>query len=197
MPGNNCKGTVHYWAGRYGRLGHLYSPGDHARNPVAWLPYALDNGAFPCWTKGKPFDDEAFRRHVAHYAAQPQRPMWVLVPDVVTDRDATLRSWDRWLPELTATGLPLAFAVQDGMRFRDVPDEAAVVFLGGSTDWKRQAIRPWCARFRRVHVGRINTGRWLWECHDAGAESCDGTGWFRGDKKQLDGLRQYLEGVRP
>lgn len=28
--------------------------------------------------------------------------------------------------------------------------------------------------------------------HDAGAESCDGTGWFRGDQKQLSGLRRYL-----
>jgi hypothetical protein len=29
--------------------------------------------------------------------------------------------------------------------------------------------------------------------HECGAESCDGTGWFRGDKRQLDGLIQYLE----
>ena len=31
------------------------------------------------------------------------------------------------------------------------------------------------------------------KAHDAGAESCDGTGWFRGDRKQLDGLEKYLD----
>jgi hypothetical protein len=28
--------------------------------------------------------------------------------------------------------------------------------------------------------------------HEAGAESCDGTGWFRGDQDQLAGLERYL-----
>jgi len=53
------------------------------------------------------------------------------------------------------------------------------------------------AAFPRVHVGRINGEKGLWECHEAGAESCDGTGWFRGGNtegnKQLQMLLRYLE----
>lgn len=47
--------------------------------------------------------------------------------------------------------------------------------------------------FPRIHVGRVNTERMLWMAHEAGAESCDGTGWFRGDKAQLAGLMRYLD----
>ena len=191
MPANNCKGVVHYWAGCYGGLGHLYSPGDR-RTPVGWLPYALDNGAFSCWTDGRPFDEDAFRDHVRFYVRQSIRPLWLAVPDVVADRGATLENWKRWAPLLAWTGLPLAFVAQDGMTFDDVPPDADVVFIGGTTDWKRAAIAPWCKRFPRVHVGRINTERWLDYCAEAGAESCDGTGWFRGDKDQLAGLESFL-----
>ena len=36
-----------------------------------------------------------------------------------------------------------------------------------------------------MHVGRVNTERRLWQCARLGAESCDGTGFFRGDPVQL------------
>jgi hypothetical protein len=192
MPANNGKGIVHYWAGKYpGLLGHLYSP-DGFRGPYPWLPFALDNGAFPAYTKGVPWNEEAYRKLLARVAAQQQAPLWILAPDVVADRDATLRSWERWAPELRTFGWPLAFAVQDGMTVGDVPD-ADVIFVGGSTEWKRETMAMWGANFARVHVGRINTEKWLWRCVEIGAESCDGTGWFRGDKAQLAGLASFLE----
>lgn len=192
MPSNNSAALIHHLAGRYpGKLGHLYSPGGE-RGPYPWLPYALDNGAYSAFTDGTPFDRQAWEQLLvwASFAAQP--PTWCLVPDVVGDRDATLRAWDTYAPSVRAHGWPLAFAAQDGMRFDDVPPDAAVVFLGGGTEWKRQAIGPWCARFPRVHVGRINTYRWLCICQAAGAESVDGTGWMRGDQDQLRGLIQWL-----
>lgn len=191
MPANNCSGIVHYWAGRYGGLGHLYSPGDR-RRPVKWLPLALDNGAFPAFTRGVAWDAAAFRSHLAYYTGFPIKPLWVVVPDVVGNREDTLSRWNEWEPELLATGVPLAFAAQDGMSPSDVPRTASVVFIGGSTDWKREAIGPWCAAFPRVHVGRINTIKWLRVCQDAGAESCDGTGWFRGDQVQFAGLERFI-----
>lgn len=43
-----------------------------------------------------------------------------------------------------------------------------------------------------MHIGRINTERWLWFAHRCGAESVDGTGFFRGDENQLKGLHRYL-----
>jgi hypothetical protein len=118
--------------------------------------------------------------------------MWVVVPDWVADRDETLRLWDKHAPALINYGMSLAFVAQDGMTVDDVPKEADVLFIGGSTEWKWRHLEMWTSHFKRVHVGRVNTYRLLWLAHEAGAESCDGTGWFRGDRKQLAGLVNYL-----
>lgn len=194
MVSNNGKNVVHYWAGKYeqaGLLGHLYSPAGF-RGPFPWLPYAMDNGAYPAFSNGVPWEEDAFLLHCERAFAARIQPMWVVVPDVVGDAAATLAKWPVWAEKLRKYGWPLAFAAQDGMSPSDIPTDAEVVFLGGSTEWKRSAIPVWCAAFPRVHVGRINTEKWLWVCQEAGAESCDGTGWFRGDPKQLAGLENYL-----
>ena len=193
MPSNNGKYLVHYWQGKWGGLGHLYSV-DGKRGPFDHLPYALDNGRYPAFTSGKSWDETKYLELLMHYKNSEQQPLWALVPDVVTDPVGTLQEWDKWLPIVRDTfGFTPAFAVQDGHTPEDVPKEAKVIFIGGSTQWKRDNIRLFCDSFPRVHVGRINTYKWLVYCDECGAESCDGTGWFRGDKKQLDGLRQYLE----
>ena len=111
----------------------------------------------------------------------------------VTRKDDWCGEWDQWAPRLQKDGWALAMAVQDDMKPEDVPGEAEVVFVGGTTLWKRRTIHMWCEEFSRVHVGRINTEKWLWACHRAGAESTDGTGWFRGSARQLNGLKRYLE----
>ena len=87
----------------------------------------------------------------------------------------------------------VVFAVQDGMTVDDVPSNADVIFVGGTTEWKWQTVAMWCKAFQRVHVGRVNEYKRLWMCHDAGAESCDGSGWTRGDQRQFRGLLAYLE----
>jgi hypothetical protein len=191
---NYCGAEIGYLAARYpGALGHLYSPGQQC-GPWKFLPYALDNGAFPAFLRGKPFDVGAWRELLAWARVCGQRPTWALVPDVVGDATATLRAWDAYAAETATLGVPLAFAAQDGHEPSDVPDGAEVVFIGGSTEWKRAAITPWCRVFPRVHVGRINTYRWLRVCEAAGAESVDGTGWKRGgrDSAQWKGLLQWL-----
>ena len=197
MPANNSSMHLGWLAGRYpGRIGWLLSPGGW-RTPHRWMPYALDNGAFPAWSRGEPWSAESFLESVRVVAGQVgmrelHAPRWVLVPDVVADREATLERWAEWAPQLRPFGWPLAFAVQDGMTAADVPEDADVVFVGGTTDWKWRTVLDWCSTCPRVHVGRVNGYRGLWDCHDAGAESCDGTGWFRGDQNQLAGLEQYL-----
>ncbi len=174
-----------------GQLGHLYSPGAQ-RRPHTWLPYALDNGAFPAFTNERPWDETAWLALLDWAEACGQPPLWALVPDVVADPVATLAAWEKYAPIIKQHGWPAAFAVQDGHTPADVPAGADVIFIGGSTDWKRANIATFCAAFPRVHVGRINTRKWLDYCVGLGVESCDGTGWFRGDRKQLQGLYDYL-----
>ena len=193
MPADNTGIRVGYLAGRFpGKVGHLHSPrpGRSPAGPFEFLPYALDNGAFAA---GDKWDESLWIKMLDWARMNAQQPIWALVPDVVGDRIGTLRKWDTYAPRAARYGWPLAFAVQDGMLPGDVPPDAQVVFVGGSTEWKWRNAAMWCKVFRRVHIGRVNTYRRLWECHNAGAESCDGTGWFRGWHGDPQGLLRYLE----
>lgn len=198
MPSNNTGSVIRELAGKYPeQLGHLIGP-----EPGAWrtpfLPYALDNGAFGAWKAGDRFRQVPWigllDKAAEHAAAGGAPPRWILVPDVVANREETLAKWRGWHLTLRRwyPGWALAFAVQDGMTVEDVPADADVVFIGGTTLWKRRNIGRFSARFPRVHVGRINSYKWLWVCAELGVESCDGTGWLRGDQDQLDGLRRFL-----
>jgi len=191
MPSNNTGFEAGYFAGKYlGRIGHLHNV-DKLMQPRPNVPWALDNGVFGAHQKGSTWSEEPLYQYLDAYGQLA--PEWVVVPDWVGDRDETLRRWDKHYNALSSFGVPLAFAAQDGMTPADVPTEASILFVGGTTSWKWRNLRMWTEAFPRVHVGRVNTYRLLWMAHDAGAESCDGTGWFRGDRKQLAGLDQYLQ----
>jgi hypothetical protein len=174
-----------------GHVGHLLSPGGW-RRPDPAFPYAIDNGAFAAWTAGRPFDADAFLGLLARVKREPVQPEWVAVPDVVMDRGATLSMWQHWAPVVADLGVPLAFVVQDGMKAVDVPTEAQMVFVGGSTPWKWLTLPMWCEQGRRVHVGRVNTAKRLRQCARLGVESCDGTGYFKGNRRQLDAAWYFL-----
>lgn len=193
MPSNNSGIQVGYLAGKYpNRLGWLLSPDAGWKNPPAWMPYALDNGAFAAWSNKREWDEHRFV-DLLDRAKLTAMPLWVAVPDVVADAKSTIAKWHEWVPRINEISrFVLAFVVQDGMTVADVPLDAQVIFVGGTTEWKWRHLRMWTKHFNRVHVGRVNSERLLWMAHDAGAESCDGTGWFRGDQKQVAGLERYL-----
>ncbi len=177
-----------------GLLGHLFSPGQQ-RGPWPEMPYALDNGAWGAFKNGEEWDPVGHLELLMWAKNSGQAPSWALVPDVVGDREGTIAKWHHKHAAVASFGWPLAFAVQDGMTPADVPREAAVVFVGGGTEWKWATVSMWCREFPRVHVGRVNTYRWLRVCEAAGAESIDGTGWFRANENQREGLEQWLQEV--
>ncbi len=189
MPSNNTGFAAGYLAGKYpGRIGHLHSV-DSPREPKPGIPWALDNGVFGAWQSGSEWSEEPLYRYLDDYSAW--NPIWVVVPDWVGDRDETLRRWDKHAPALKSFGVPLAFAVQDGMTVEDVPAEAEIIFAGGTTSWKWRNLRMWTEAFPRVHVGRVNSRRLLEQAESVGAESCDGTGWFR-EPRRTQELENYL-----
>jgi hypothetical protein len=139
--------------------------------------YALDNGAWTAFQKQEPFDVPAFAKAVDLLGAGAD---WVVVPDVVGDREGTLRAADEWLPRLA--GLTLYIAVQDGMTAIDLdryPGAIAGVFVGGSTEWKLRTSQAWRAATRErgmlLHVARVNTERRIAFCRSIGATSIDGS----------------------
>lgn len=153
------------------------SPDTAAKNGAPTTAYALDNGAWGAFLRGQPWNEEAFVRLVGEMG---ERSDFVVVPDVVSDRLATLERASVWLPRLA--GLRRYVAVQDGMTWTDVeplvPDLAGL-FVGGSTAWKLSTMADWggfCrARGLRLHVGRVNSARRIRLCGDAGANSFDGS----------------------
>ena len=136
MPSADSSGTVHYWAGKGYPVGWLFAPKSH-REPVRWMPYAIDNGRFSVWSAGKEWNEFDFTKMLDYYNETILKPRWVVVPDSVGNRDETLREWDRWYPILKQSyDHTWAFCVQDGMTPADVPSEAEVVFVGGTKEWK-------------------------------------------------------------
>ncbi len=201
MPANNSSAIVHYWAGKHpGKIGWLVGPTAAPKTKLRpWMPFALDNDAFSAWVSGDPWNEHAWREMLTRVDRSGMNPRWALVPDVVADRAATLAKWEEFSPVVSAIGWPLAFAAQDGMTPNDVPKNADVVFVGGTTVWKWRNLPMWTKACPRVHVGRVNSVEKLHVCERLGVESVDGTGWMRdtmGGGKAI-GLESWMEGKQP
>lgn len=175
MPSNNSSTINHFYAGRYpGKVGWLLSPFSW-KNPPYYMPYAIDNGAYTRW------EPENFMKALSK-TTRFHSPMWIVVPDVVGDAEGTFKKWHYWHRRVAPYGR-LAFALQDEMEPQDIPPEAYCAFVGGSDKFKKRAgefkgIAPW------LHVGRVNgAGRIRW-AKDIGADSIDGSGFFRGETSQ-------------
>lgn len=199
MPSNNTCWVVHFWAGAYpGTIGHLYTP-NRAERPKPHIPYAIDPGTYAYRDNPGDWPEDRFWRMLEWATVQVAPPIWVAVPDVVFNAAATLANWLKFAGRVKTYGWKIALVVQDGMTPAHVyalaiqPD---VIFLGGSTEWKWDTLPIW-AKYcndsgKGLHVGRVNSKRLLKLCKDAGADSCDGTGWFRGKVAQILELENFI-----
>lgn len=197
MPGNDSSGVVHFLCGRHpGEIGWIQGPSSF-KKPRWYMPYAVDNDAFSAWENGTEWSESKWLNMLDEVKLGGIDPLWALVPDVVGDREKTIERWHKYKHEIVDRGIKTAFAAQDGMSISDIP-ECDVVFVGGTTKWKWEYAPSFCLAFNRVHIGRVNTLSKLWECKDMGAESVDGTGWFREghDGKRMEGLLKYFNGQR-
>jgi len=201
MPGNNAGPLVRKLAKEHpGKVGWLVGPSAMTKTRLRpEIPYALDNDAFTAFRNVEKWSYGKWRDLMEWAKRSKINPLWLLVPDVVMNMEATIDNWNRYFPEVIEFGWPLAFAVQDGMTPKDVPSNADVIFVGGSTFWKWNTMPMWAKEFPRVHVGRVNEIRRLWQCEDAGVESVDGQGWFRDGQhgRRIPQLLQWLKGERP
>jgi hypothetical protein len=199
MPANSTGWIWHCLARETGRIGHLFSPGAQI-GPFPWFPYALDNGAFAAWSpKTNTWDESKWSftawQHLLFWAqTNEQKPLWAIVPDVPGNACATYQRWQEFAGIVKRSGFPLALAVQNGMTpnmVRQLSPEPDVICVGGTTEWKWATVEQWAAEFERVHVLRCNSPGKLEYLESLGIESCDGTGWNRGDRKQTQGLEDW------
>ena len=191
---------------KYGNIGNLFSPFSYSKRtlqlkkrswtPSLFLPYSLDNGKFITYSHNISWDKDLFISHCDRIFDFYLKPLWIVVPDVVGNREQTLDNWCFWESLLRKYGVPLAIAVQDGMTVNDIHNlntfrDTDFIFVGGSTLWKLQTLCNWTANFKNVHCGRVNTWKRLWQCYHAGCTSVDGTGYFY--KKQQHDLELFLQ----
>ena len=144
-------------------------------------PYVLDNGAWGCHQRGKPFDEQAFLWAYGRIADDAE---WVVAPDIVGGGMDSLRLTQSWLPRLDHKRVLIA--VQDGMTPQDVDalmSSSRGIFLGGSTEYKMSSMMTWgkyCSdNDLYFHVARVNTIKRFRACQAAGADSIDGSGASR------------------
>lgn len=195
---NDSSKAFHAFAHKHpGKVGWLFGPSSY-KTPRDYLPFALDNDAYAAWKNGTEWNRELWIAFMEKVKATGKTPLWVLVPDKVADRNATLGKWNQFSPVVSKFGWPLAFAAQDGMTPDDVPNNAEIVFIGGTTTWKWRTLPMWTKHFPRVHVGRVTTGTRLEIAERCGAESVDGTGFFRESfgSPRSHQLIHFIEGHR-
>ncbi len=162
---------------RQRNIGRLLSPrsyeraGDTARAGFLW---AADNDAFNGFSKSR------YMMMIDRIAEVPGC-VFVTVPDVVGDHDATLESFRVWRPVLRDYGLPAAFVAQDGCRPDLVPwSEIDSLFIGGTTEYKLGTDAASVATRAKsegkwIHMGRVNTHRRIQYAAAIGCDSIDGS----------------------
>lgn len=78
-----------------------------------------------------------------------------------------------------------------------------IVMPANSTGWFWHSLARETGRIGHLYSPRAQTGPWPWfpyaldngafscELESMGVESCDGTGWLRGDKTQTAGVEEW------
>lgn len=154
----------------------------HDGEPV-W--FAADNGCYSArgnldidrwltWLTGL----VAGREHRCLFAVAPD----LFLPDLGDDMGAASLAYSRiYLADVRALDVPVALVAQNGLIPDMVPwDEIDWIFLGGTTEWKlSKAAAKLCAAGRqqgkRIHMGRVNSGR-RWAIAELfGCDTTDGT----------------------
>lgn len=170
-------------AGVHPMLGRLIQPRHFSsieQTGAAGIPWAADNDCF------QGLDAHAYSLMLDRIAGVPGC-LFVTVPDVVGDAQATAELFDAWAPELEARGLPLALVLQDGVEnlawLDGVWDRLAAVFVGGTDEFKLGPVAAELAREAKrrglwVHWGRVNSRKRIRHIAETGAaDSCDGSPW--------------------
>lgn len=168
---------------------------------VKHFRFAADN---ECFTLGEDFDFPRYMRFLERIGERRAKCLFVTVPDVVADANATERRWLEYAPAMRAVGLPMAYVAQDGME--SLPCVAYdSLFIGGSTEWKlgptaRRLITEAKADGKWIHMGRVNSIIRMWYAFKIGVDSVDGTGWvkkpniyLRWALRELESMQQQIQ----
>jgi hypothetical protein len=179
-----------------GRLGCIITPRQRLISfPDDGWDVMADNGCFSDrWNHA-----EWFRWMLS----LPRTVRFLVAPDVYDPTGGpshleTLERWRAYGPLIERHGFTPAFVCQIGATPDTIPDDAPVLFLGGSTAWKLGPVASAItsrarAQGRWVHMGRVNSELRLTAARSMGCHSVDGTYLIHGPDRNLPKLLAWLE----
>lgn len=110
---------------------------------------ALDNGAYPIWTKGLSYDFAGYREWAGFWLRHPAVD-WCVIPDIidgtVADNDGLLDSWD--LPR--AVSVPVYHLHEPPERLVRLVREYPRVGIGSSGEYKDPGTPDWWDRIAEI-----------------------------------------------
>lgn len=174
-----------------GVLGCMATPANGLTVEPGWA-WAADNDRY---NRRHNWQASTWLRFLERHTPVAGTCRFAAVPDQVADPDETDRLWNIWQPVVTELGYPPAYVAQDGCT--EPPwDELAVLFIGGSTDWKKSPD-AWAlaataqTRGVPVHWGRVNSRR-RFAMAALNGDTADGTFLAFGPDKNLPRLVGWL-----
>lgn len=181
-----------------GVIGYIDTPAQGNRRPKG-VTWCADNGCFSArW------DQEKWWRFLEANADDAGTCLFAVAPDVVGNALATTMLFRQWGPKIRSLGYKVAYVAQDGLEnlrgattsgltFPISWDAFDVLFIGGSTEWKkgpqaRAVVAEAKARGKWIHMGRVNSQRRFKYALTIGCDSVDGTFLTYGPDRNLPEL---------
>ena len=174
-----------------GTLGVLNTPSVGYKLHPQWI-WAADNGCFNATTYVG--DTKWF----TWLQKQPtHRCLFATAPDVVGNHVETLTRSLPWLKQIRDLGFQVAFVLQNGSTTDTIPwHEFDVAFIGGDNSWKLggadHLIIEAKQRGKKVHVGRVNSGKRFERFALMGVDSVDGTHLAFAPDRNLASLLSWI-----
>ena len=155
--------------------------------------WAADNGCFT----NPDLDVDKYLEWLQKLSNMKENCLFATAPDVVGDAKETWKRSAPVLPLIREIGYPAALVAQDGIENETIHwDEFDCLFIGGSTEWKLNAMwlcREAIQRGKWVHMGRVNSLRRILIARFAGCHSCDGTTLAFAPDKKFKEVKGWLD----
>lgn len=107
--------------------------------------YAVDNGAWSDYLKGRSFNHMRFMKMLEKIKQQETQPDFIVLPDIVKGGVKSLELSMSYLD--VADNHPCYFAIQDGITQEMITPEIIEAvngfFIGGSNTWKWRVMTSW------------------------------------------------------
>lgn len=154
------------------------------------VPCFLDNGAFSCYAKGYPFQEDVFLKTMSKAYAFGIKLDFIVCPDLLMKGKESLQYSMEWARGNLKTASNLALVVQDGITPEHITDwyvwdRFTHLFIGGSVDWKWETAKIWREYTKemgkKLHIGQCGQLKYLKRAYELGADSVDSTSFCRNE----------------